>query len=172
MKKKPLSADVEAYYSEMRQNSARRFKQMDPTSSETIFNLVHTFNLVHGKITDDTQDIGVTLPGFNVLNLLNFRGEAGLPLSELSSLLLVSRANITGLVDSLERKGLVERMDHARDRRVYLARLTKSGKTLLDKHLPRYFQAVSRVVSGLNSQEKKTLIRLLSKLRQGMELSR
>lgn len=59
------------------------------------------------------------------------------PLSSasLSSRLYVTPANITGIVDRLEKRGLVQRVSKEGDRRVALIALTESGEEL-SKSLP------------------------------------
>lgn len=81
---------------------------------------------------------------FNVLNLLHSRPE-GLSQSALSQQLIMHRSNATGLVDRLERRGLVRREDDAADRRAYRVVLTAEGNRLLEAIYPRYFAAADRV---------------------------
>lgn len=57
--------------------------------------------------------------------------ERMLPLGELADQLDVSPRNITGLIDHLERDGLVERVDDPDDRRSIHARLTQAGAKVL-----------------------------------------
>ena len=85
---------------------------------------------------------------FNVLNLLHGLPE-GRSQSDLSRELLVHRSNVTGLVDRLERDGLVERRDEPGDRRAYQVRLTAAGRRLVDQILPYYYDAAERVWGGI-----------------------
>ena len=80
---------------------------------------------------------------FNVLNLLEGRG-AGLSQTELSRELIMHRSNLTGLIDRLEERGLVQRLDEAADRRAYRVVLTPVGARLLREILPRYFAAAEQ----------------------------
>jgi DNA-binding MarR family transcriptional regulator len=74
---------------------------------------------------------------FNVLNLLHLRPE-GLSQTDLSRELVMHRSNITGLVDRLEKRGLLARHDVAADRRAYRVVLTESGEQILQEILPLY----------------------------------
>ena len=74
--------------------------------------------------------------------------EAGYPMHVIGELLLASRANITGLVDSLEKKGLVRRQEDPDDRRSKLVRITPQGDRLLKKILPGHLRAVHRVAAS------------------------
>ncbi|MBI2929247.1 MAG: MarR family transcriptional regulator [Verrucomicrobia bacterium] len=81
---------------------------------------------------------------FNVLNLLATQAE-GLTQVELSRQLIMHRSNLTGLVDRLEKRGLLSRRDHATDRRAYRVVLTPAGRKLLREVLPHYYAAAEQV---------------------------
>ncbi|SRR5258708_11524362 len=106
---------------------------------------------------------GLTEAQFNVLNLLGMRPD-GMSQRELGELLVVDRSNVTGLLDRLEKTGWVAREDHPVDRRIYCVKLTKKGKDLLDKVLPKYLDAVKDVTSGLSADRIKSTMELLRSL--------
>lgn len=81
---------------------------------------------------------------FNVLNLLQDQPD-GLSQTDLSRELIMHRSNVTGLVDRLEKRGLVERHSSASDRRINRVRLTKSGLSLVREIMPEYYAAAERV---------------------------
>jgi DNA-binding MarR family transcriptional regulator len=81
---------------------------------------------------------------FNVLNVLSDAGE-GLTQSDLSRNLLMHRSNVTGLVDRLEKRGLVSREPIPSDRRAWKVVLTAQGRKMLEKILPRYYAAAEEV---------------------------
>ena len=85
---------------------------------------------------------------FNVLNLLYDR-RAGCTHIELSRSLIMHRSNVTGLVDRLEARGLVQRRDSAHDRRAYRVVLTTAGRKLLQQILPQYYEAAEQVWGAL-----------------------
>ena len=85
---------------------------------------------------------------FNVLNLLSSEPD-GLSQTELSRQLIMHRSNVTGLVDRLEKRGLVARHDVAADRRAYRVVLTASGAELMRKVLPGYYEGAEQVWEGL-----------------------
>lgn len=74
---------------------------------------------------------------FNVLNLLTDHDQ-GLTQIELSRQLITHRSNITGLVDRLEKRGLLDRQPVPGDRRAYHVVLTPAGRQLLAEILPEY----------------------------------
>jgi MarR family transcriptional regulator, 2-MHQ and catechol-resistance regulon repressor len=83
---------------------------------------------------------------FNILNLL--RGSSdGLTQMDLSRELITHRSNITGLIDRLEKRGLVQRKTSASDRRVWRVSLTKEGTEVIREILPPYYRLIEQVWS-------------------------
>ena len=99
---------------------------------------------------------------FNVLNLLRLN-PAGLSQTDLSRQLIMHRSNVTGLVDRLEQRGLVERKDVAADRRAYSVVLTDAGAALLRDILPRYYRGADEVWAHVSA---KRAAELMADLRQ------
>ena len=105
---------------------------------------------------------------FNVLNLLQ-ANPAGLSQSDLSRELIMHRSNVTGLVDRLEKRALVERKDVAADRRAYSVVLTAAGASLLRKILPGYFDGAVRTWEGIPASRATRLIADLQQLARNAE---
>lgn len=100
---------------------------------------------------------------FNVLNLL-FSEPNGLSQSELSRLLIMHRSNATGLVDRLEKRGLLRRQDAPEDRRAYRVVLTPQGQDLLNAIYPHYYQAANDVWADLPETRASDLLIELQEL--------
>lgn len=158
--------DRDKFYEGLRAKYAKRYKGFDALATEAGYNLLQTWAMGDARLSMKAQEYGMTLAGINVLCILLEHGQAGCPLNTLSRMLLVSRANITGLVDSLVRHGYVTRQDHASDRRVVLAKITETGEAFLHKYLPVHYKEVGGLFAGLSAGEKQTLIKLLTKLRR------
>lgn len=73
------------------------------------------------------RDFEATLPQFDLLAQL-YRAPEGLRLGELSALTMVTNGNVTGLIERLEKDGLIIRVTPSQDRRVSVARLTPAGR--------------------------------------------
>ena len=94
---------------------------------------------------------------FNLLNLL--RGQAGgFTQAGLSRSLIMHRSNITGLVDRLEKRGLVRRKDSPEDRRAYRVVLTAAGKRLMEQILPLYFSRAEEVWGDIAPRRANQLV--------------
>lgn len=80
----------------------------------------------------------------------------------------VTRATMTGLIDGLERDGLVERLMDTRDRRSVSVRLTPSGEAKLDQVMPDYYSRLRRCMAGLDEEGRERLHLILSQINQGI----
>lgn len=92
--------------------------------------------------------------------------EDGLSQAELSSRSQVDRTTIGGIIDRLEKEGLVERRHHPEDRRAYQVYLTPKGKSREGELSTLAVQVIRRVTAPLTEEEHQTLIRLLEKIRR------
>jgi len=104
----------------------------------------------------------LTAPQFGVLEILQKTGP--IPLKKISEEMMVTGANITCVVDNLEKENFVKRIHSKEDRRVILAELTSNGKTKLEQIMPQYVDNMATVTSPLSEGEQKQLLSLLDKL--------
>lgn len=154
----------EQYYSERVRICRQQYPDCPASSLEVVLKLLYAYDTLHGRLSQRLSQYNLSTAAFNVLMIVRRYGVDGCPLHEIGELLLVSRANVTGVVDSLETNGLVQRVTHPNDRRVRLARVTPAGNALLDKYLPQHYTYIGQELSGLSEEEKVELSRLLSKL--------
>jgi DNA-binding MarR family transcriptional regulator len=105
---------------------------------------------------------------FNVLNLLHLN-PAGLSQTDLSRQLIMHRSNLTGLVDRLEKRGLVARREVAADRRAYSVVLTAAGTRLLREILPRYYEEAARVWDRFPARRAAELIADLQQIARNVQ---
>lgn len=105
---------------------------------------------------------------FNVLNLLH-SNPTGLSQTDVSRQLIMHRSNLTGLVDRLEKRGLVARREVAADRRAYNVVLTEAGAKLLRDILPGYYQEAARVWGHIPARRAAELISDLQQVAQNAQ---
>ena len=129
-----------------------------------VLTVLHMANHLNPFINRDLRDLDLTSAQLNVLLLLQ---KEPLPLSEIGRRLLVSKPNITGLIDRLERKGLIRR-ENTSDRRVTIAQLTEQGHLKLTSIMPQHQIILADLTQGLNEEKKQTLIQLLNEMHQGL----
>ncbi|MBF0570462.1 MAG: MarR family transcriptional regulator [Candidatus Omnitrophica bacterium] len=144
-------------------------KHFDWNAMEVLLNLTFTHNLLDSVLSQKTREYGLSRAALNVLSILNHsEGKKGCKHHEISKLLLVSRANITGLIDGLIRQGLVERVYDENDRRICIARISKKGEELVGSFLPKYYEYAAGLFLNLSDQEKQQLNGLLVKMRSSI----
>ena len=100
---------------------------------------------------------------FNVINLLSDQPD-GLSQVELGRMLIMHRSNVTGLIDRLEKRRLVQRRDAAEDRRAYCVVLTAAGRALVQRILPDYYRMAEEVWGGFPVDRAKQLTAAMAKL--------
>lgn len=106
---------------------------------------------------------GVTPQQFVLLAFLWKRD--GLSQTELTEKTDVDRTTLSGLIDRLEKQGLVIRANHPGDRRAYLVKLTPAGRSL-ESELTSIAMALRQQIStGLTADEYAQLCQLLTRLR-------
>lgn len=100
---------------------------------------------------------------FNILNLLGGHAD-GLTQTALSQALITHRSNVTGLVDRLEKRGLLVRKAVPGDRRAYSVQLTKAGAQLVEEILPEYYARAEAAFEAIPLKELPQLNRQLAEI--------
>jgi DNA-binding MarR family transcriptional regulator len=105
---------------------------VSPDNEYVIKDIVESIRrLVRAEYLDSqkmSKQYGLTAPQSLVLRLLIKKG--AMSSADLSRQMYVTPSNITGIIDRLEIKGLVERIRKQGDRRIALITLTQSGQEL------------------------------------------
>ncbi len=155
----------ESFYQNKCQELGRLYPEFDRLSSEVMLNLLYTCDVAASSTGKFLGKYGLAKSSFNILMNLRHGPPEGMLLHDLGELLLMTRANVTGLIDHLEEKGLVRRIVDASDRRARFARITKKGEALMDELVPRHFGRTHHRLESFSDEEKRTLVALLKKLR-------
>lgn len=127
--------------------------------------LLNTTNLIEQYVRKKLRiEFNCTLPKFDVLAELG-RSETPQTMSELSRQLMVSNGNATGVIDRLQRDGLVQRLNSVDDRRVQYISLTKAGRMAFKKMAAAHETWITELMSGLKKSEVKQFNERLSQLK-------
>ncbi|KUG26651.1 transcriptional regulator, marr family [hydrocarbon metagenome] len=139
---------------------------MEKTKTDLALDLWTRLSKAHDKVRKEQMkqmaQEKLTAPQFNVLEVLARRGP--IPLKRISEELMVTGANITCVVDNLEKEDLVLRVHSKEDRRVINAELTEKGRTKINGILPEYARQMAELTSVLTESEQRQLASLLEKL--------
>ncbi|MHC4290483.1 MAG: MarR family winged helix-turn-helix transcriptional regulator [Planctomycetota bacterium] len=135
---------------------------------EALLNLYYTSICIKKHAVEFFRNYELTDVQFNLMMALKHHsGKEGLSQARLSEMMMVNRANVTGLIDRLEKIGMVQRTAAA-DRRYNMIRLTTKGKKLLEKLDPAYGKEVQKAMSILSEGDMKRLVTACEKLRKNL----
>jgi DNA-binding MarR family transcriptional regulator len=133
---------------------------------EALLNIYYTVICLKKRAADFFAPFGLTDVQFNLMMMLKHHGGAeGLSQARLSDMMMVNRANITGLIDRLEKTGMLRRTAAA-DRRYNMILLTEKGRDILEKAEPAYGQEVRQVMNTLTQDELNDLVSACEKIRK------
>ena len=104
----------------------------------------------------------VTGPQLTVVKLLETIGD--LSLSELSDKIRAQNSTVTGIIDRMEREGLVLRVRSTEDRRVVRIHLTEKGQQLAREIPVEPMEILRSALSGLTAAETTEMLRLMTKV--------
>jgi len=143
-----------------------RLKQpLASDNHEALLSLVRTSSLMQ-KLSDRFfSRFGLTDVQFNILMILKEHRSEGLSQQQLSEHLIVTKSNVVGLIDRLERSGYVSREAHPSDRRFNQIVLTSKGEQLEARIEKLYFKEVDKMMNVLSAQEKRSVIRAMERIR-------
>jgi MarR family 2-MHQ and catechol resistance regulon transcriptional repressor len=128
--------------------------------------LMRCANSVQARLERQLAKLGLTESQFGILEALLHLGSV--PQRELGRAIFKSRANVTTVVDNLERRGLVRRQRESADRRFVMVHLTAAGRTLVERVFPLQLRAIVHEFSVLTADEQDELGRLTKRL--GLQL--
>jgi DNA-binding MarR family transcriptional regulator len=146
-----------------------------PTESPTVLTfreLVRTFGLLERVMQPHFARFGISGSQWGVLRTLGraeVDGHTGLRMTDLSDRLLIRPPSVTGVVDRLERAGLVERKGSPTDQRSKLVGLTPAGRQLMERVLAVHEGQITNVMAALKPDEQVSLHRYLSRLGRHLE---
>lgn len=160
--------------------ATKEFPELDPSAAEAYLHLLHTGDEVFGVSDRSLAGHNISHGRFGVLMLLyrsvqpraaKLLGADACTLgprtpAELAEACKVTRATMTGLIDTLERDGYVKREPDPVDRRMMSVLLTSKGEKFLTEFLPGHFKVINALMSPLSETERKTLVHLLGKIQE------
>lgn len=140
---------------------------MQQCHSDSIGRLMYTGTMALKKYLESRlRPYGLTAEQFHVLKNLAMNG--GLPQSMVCEAVSKSPANITRILDRLEKKEYLERRDNPKDRRSSLVYLTDTGRELMDRVLVELADLEEQVTKGIPDDNlaimRNGLLRVLNNL--------
>ncbi len=116
---------------------------------------------IEGELRENLRtEFGSTLPRFDVMAALN-RNKDGMKMSAISSALMVSNGNVTGIVDRLVSEGLVIREAVPGDRRAMRVRLTKRGQVEFGQQAAAHEAWIDTLLESFSADNATEMIKCL-----------
>jgi DNA-binding MarR family transcriptional regulator len=106
----------------------------------------------------------LSFPQYNILRVLDASEDGQTRITEVSRIMLVSGANMTGLAKRLEKNGFILRKSDPRDERVTLLEIASKGKTVLAEIEASRDELLENILQGFSTEEKKTIYSMVRRL--------
>lgn len=105
---------------------------------------------------------GLTAPQAKVIFCLG--DTDGLPCSAITEQTLITKGTLTGVIDRLEAKGLVQRWSDSDDGRKIIVDLTRMGERVFQREYPRYLTQLKPRFEAFSSRDRKQAAALLERI--------
>ena len=139
-----------------------------PAEHDTLLNIYYTTSALKNSFNTFFTQYKTTEVQYHLLLLLDSQSDkktGGLTQAQLSKMMMVNRANITSLLDRMERDKLVKRSADKNDRRSKIVQLTAKSKKIITNAQAAYTAELKNSLKPLKKAEQKTLTELLTKIR-------
>lgn len=140
-----------------------RYPGADARSTEAAMNLAQASDLLVKRITELVHPFDLSPSSALVLGILA-DAPSQLSPSEIAERLILSRASVTSLLDSLEKRGYVRRTAHPDDRRMLLIELSDKGRRVAHDFRKVVHRHQKEWMGILSDEEKDRLISVLQRL--------
>lgn len=114
---------------------------------------------INNRIIDDLKRYGLAADNFSVLELLYNKGPQHV--QPMCDKLMIPSGSITYVVNKLEEKGLVRKVQDEDNRRYWKVSLTQEGEGLFDEIFPQHVETIQAILDPLTEEQKEELGKLL-----------
>lgn len=143
----------------------------DPSLCDLFLDILQTGELAARCEAQFLARFGLNSARLIILVLLNNADSGSRRSSELARCCRVSRATMTGLLDTLERAELIVRAPDPFDRRAMSVKITAKGEALLDTVQPEQSEWAGEILEPLSIEEREELHRLLRKAQKVLHVA-
>ena len=130
----------------------------------TLRNLVSAYQAFERYSAPDVKAMGLTTTQFDVIATLG--NQPPMTCKELGEKTLVTKGTLTGVLERLEVKGILERKLNPEDARSQMIGLTSVGQSLFEKVFPAHLQHLEKAFSKLNEKELLEITKSLQSINQ------
>ena len=108
------------------------------------------------------RDSGLTTAQIHTIEIVGHAG--AIKMKDLAGKIGVTTGTLTVGIDRLEKKGLLKRRPHEKDRRSYMIELTREGNKYFEEHHNFHIRMTEEIVSCLSEQEQEAFGAIIEKM--------
>jgi MarR family 2-MHQ and catechol resistance regulon transcriptional repressor len=149
---------------ELRKGESMRLTRED---SAIVIGLHRMVNDMDRRTKQICKRYELTLGQFAVLEALNSKGD--LTVGQVKDLVLSTDGTIPVITGNLEKLGYITRTQDAKDKRRFILSLTDQGREIITQVYPENNKMLAEMLSVLNKEEKKQIIKMIAKYRKHMK---
>lgn len=136
---------------------------------KALHSITRTGDQLKEFLNKKAEDLGVTLPQVHLLWVLNFGEHEYLTQAEISDKLNSSKANVSTLLERMEKLDLVRREKDDVNKKINKIFITKKGIKTITELQPKMNPIFDMIFKGISDAEKETLILVLLKVRDNIK---
>jgi DNA-binding MarR family transcriptional regulator len=129
----------------------------------TVRELVWAYQGFRSYSDAQIRQMGLTSSQFDIISTLG--NTPGMTFNKLAEKTLTTKGELTGIIDRLEKKGLVRREVPKEDRRSFLAVLTPAGEKVFTETFPAHIAHLKQRFESLSCEELQQIQAALAKLK-------
>ncbi len=156
----------------MLQEEIKQARPFDSLREEVWLNLQRTSALLGHKVEQELRPRGLSPTQYNVLRILRGADARGLCQYEIGGRLVAQVPDVPRILERMERAGWVRRDRGEQDRRMVIARLTETGRAIVDELDAPMQHMMRQMFSGMDDQSITQLNELLVEARQTSRTSK
>jgi MarR family 2-MHQ and catechol resistance regulon transcriptional repressor len=160
--------EVRAMSKSRLQDELKKKRPFELAEQEAILNILRTSDQFQNRFGRLLREYDLTQSQYNVLRILRGEGKP-MPCLEIGDRMIQVVPAMTGLLDRLEKQGLVQRERCTEDRRVVYVELTDAARDLLQRMDNPVMELHKQLIGHLTQAELKELSRLLEKARASVQ---
>lgn len=129
--------------------------------------MVETWKVWKKGVERNLERINLGSTEYSILRYLTEEGN--MPMVQMANNIMVTQGWITGLIDSMEKRNLVERTRSKDDRRVIELNITKEGSKVFERAKKVHMEYIANCIKHMDDETVSSTVKLLKDLRSNIE---
>ncbi len=140
------------------------FKNDMNTDEKVMITILRAAELFRKESDAIFKNYGLTFPQYNVLRILDGTANGQNTITNVSKIMLVSGANMTGIAKRLEKKGFLIRKGDANDERIKLLEITPKGRQSIENICEEKDRNMRTYLNSFSTDEKEEMLARLMRI--------